>query len=124
MTRRRAALLAVLAALALGTTACAGDPPASSSELPDSVGDVADDPTVRVADNLFEPQELTVEAGTEVTWVWEGRVAHDVVGDGFESDLMVEGTFTATFDEVGTHPYVCTLHPAMQGSVLVVPAED
>lgn len=113
------ALVAVLAA------ACAS-PPASSSEIPDDVGPVTADPTVDVLGRSFAPETVVVTPGTEVRWVWEDQNAHDVVGDGFDSGIQATGTFTHTFEDVGTHPYRCTLHPGMDGTVVVVPddAED
>ena len=102
--------------------ACGSAEPPAAAELPDDVGPVTADPTVAVVDNRFEPDEVVVEVGTEVTWVWEGRAAHNVVGDGFESDVMVAGDFAHTFDTTGSFTYVCTLHPGQEGVVHVVPA--
>jgi plastocyanin len=75
---------------------------------------------VAVVDNDFEPANLEISAGDTVTWAWEGRSAHDVVGDGFDSGVLTEGTFTHTFDEPGTYEYECTLHAGMTGQVTVV----
>ncbi len=114
----RVALLAIALLLVAG---CGPSGPAAASDLPDDVGPVDADPTVAVRDNVFAPDELVVEVGTEVTWVWEGRAVHDVAGDGFKSEILAEGTFTHTFDEPGTYPYVCSLHPGMEGTVYVIP---
>jgi plastocyanin len=114
----RAALIAAALLLVAG---CGDTGPAPAAALPDEVGPVATDPTVAVRDNLFAPEELVVEVGTEVTWDWEGRSAHDVVGDGFKSEIAVEGTFTHTFTAEGAYDYVCTLHPGMEATVYVVP---
>ena len=80
--------------------------------------------TVDVVDNDFEPKHLTVRPGTEVVWKFEGRAAHDVTSDegAFESDTMRRGDeFVLTFDDPGTYTYYCTLHHAMQGTVVVAP---
>lgn len=114
----RTAALAVAAAL---LAACGSTGPAPAAALPDDVGPVTEDPTVTVADNVFVPEDVVVEVGAEVTWVWDARAVHDVVGDGFESEVKVEGTFTHTFDSEGAYTYVCTLHPGMEGTVYVVP---
>lgn len=114
----------VLAPLSLAVVllaGCASSAPAVA-EVPDDVGPVTADPVVAVLDNLYEPEELVVEVGTEVAWVWEGRAAHDVVGDGFDSGVQGTGTFTHTFEEPGAYGYVCTLHPGMDGTVYVVPS--
>jgi plastocyanin len=75
---------------------------------------------VSVVDDDFTPANLEVEAGATVTWTWEGRAPHDVVGDDFDSGVLRDGTFTHTFDEPGTYDYTCTLHPGMDGRITVV----
>lgn len=110
------------AALLVLLAACGTGPPAATTEVPTGVGPPAGSPVVEVNDNVFRPEELVVEAGTEVRWEWRGRAAHDVSGDGFESEIKVEGEFRHAFDEAGTYPYVCTLHPGMEGTVYVVPS--
>jgi plastocyanin len=80
--------------------------------------------TVDVEDNYFEPNDLTVRAGAEVTWKFKGDAAHDVTGDGgaFESGTMTSGDeYILTFDEPGTYSYYCTLHHVMQGTLTVRP---
>jgi plastocyanin len=101
-----------LALLALITTGCASR---GSAEPPPSV----EGPAVAVRDYQFEPASLTVEAGAAVTWVWEGRAPHDVVGEGFESMDQSSGTFRHTFEQPGTYAYECTIHPGMEGSIVV-----
>jgi plastocyanin len=100
-----------VAALALTAAGCASQ---GSAEPPPSV----EGPAVAVRDYEFEPASLTIEAGTTVTWVWEGRAAHDVVGQGFESNDQTSGTFRHTFDEQGTYAYECTIHPGMEGRIV------
>jgi plastocyanin len=80
--------------------------------------------TVDVEDNYFEPDDLTVRAGTEVTWKFKGNAAHDVTDDrgAFESGTMTQGDeFVMTFDDPGTYYYYCTLHHVMQGTLIVKP---
>lgn len=80
--------------------------------------------TVDVIDNDFEPKDLTVRTGTEVTWSFEGDAAHDVTEEtgAFESGTMTrDGEFVRTFDEPGTYYYYCTLHHVMQGTLVVQP---
>lgn len=116
-----APLLAPLALAAVVLAGCASSAP-SVAAVPDDVGPVSTVPVVEVLDDFYDPVELVVEVGTEVTWVWEGRAAHDVVGEGFDSGVQATGTFTHTFEEPGAYGYVCTLHPGMDGTVYVVPA--
>jgi plastocyanin len=103
----------IIALLTIATAACVAGP---ERQPQDPIGDNA----VTLNDSQFTPADLTVEAGTEVTWIWDdGSRSHDVVGDGFASDTQTEGTFTHTFTEPGTYEYVCTLHQGMEGTVTV-----
>lgn len=68
----------------------------------------------------FEPQNLTVKVGQTVRWTNNDTVLHDVVGSGIESNYLQKGeAFTYTFEEEGTYPYKCTVHPWMEGEVIV-----
>ena len=101
-----------VAALGLAATACASQ---GSAEPPPSV----EGPAVAVRDYQFEPASLSVEAGATVTWVWEGGAPHNVVGEGFESTDQSSGTFRHTFDQPGRYAYECTIHPGMEGTIVV-----
>jgi plastocyanin len=106
-------ILTALVVLALG--ACGSDDPSTAAAAADNDG-----PTVTIEDLAFAPEKLTVEAGDTVTWVWnDGAIDHDVAGDGFQSEVMSEGTFNHSFDEPGTYDYACTLHPNMTGTIEV-----
>jgi plastocyanin len=74
---------------------------------------------ISVQDNQFEPEVVEVAAGDTVTWNWEGDNDHNVVGDGFQSDVQSDGSFTQRFDEPGTYAYGCSLHGGMRGTVVV-----
>jgi plastocyanin len=110
-------LLAVLLLVTLA--ACGSDGSDASDEV--AAEAVAGEATVVLKDMQFQPDVVTVDAGTTVTWVWDdGSVRHNVVADQFESEIQTEGTFTHTFEEPGEYPYVCTLHPNMTGTVIVL----
>ena len=113
--QRHWALAAVVALLALGAGACA----TSEAAAPESGADHAPH-TVVVDDMSYAPDTLTVPAGTTVTWEFkDAGIGHDVVGDGFQSEILTEGTFSHTFDEPGSYEYVCSLHPTMVGKIEV-----
>jgi plastocyanin len=71
----------------------------------------------------FNPAEVTIAAGDTVTWTNEDSAGHDVTGDAFNSGdpggIANGDTFEHTFDEAGTFDYVCTVHPGMEGTVVV-----
>jgi plastocyanin len=74
-------------------------------------------------DITFQPGEVTVGVGDTVTWTNNDSVDHDVTADSFSSGEpggMAPGdTFEHTFEEAGMFDYVCTVHPGMEGTVVV-----
>lgn len=112
--RRLPATAALIGLLALSATACATDDTAATDT---AATDSAH--TIVVDDMAYSPAAVTVPAGTTVTWAFEDGMGHDIVGDGFESDMLTDATFSHTFTEPGTYEYLCSLHPNMTGKVKV-----
>jgi len=77
--------------------------------------------TVNIADFKYEPEGLTVKAGTKVTWVNQDAAPHTAtIKDGFDTDTLKKGERkTLTLETAGTFAYVCTIHPFMTASVIV-----
>lgn len=76
----------------------------------------------------YEPFEVTINVGEQVTWKNNDSAAHTVtsgsVADGpsgvFDSGLFsFFTTFSHTFDAAGEFPYYCMVHPWMSGKVIV-----
>jgi plastocyanin len=103
-------LLAVLAAVAIVAAALA-------------IPALAATKTITIGDNFFKPASVTVTKGTKVTWVWKGKLAHNVtVKSGpvkFKSATMPKGTFSRTLTKTGTYSIVCTIHPGMKMTLKV-----
>jgi len=79
----------------------------------------AADATVKIGNFMFGPQELTVKAGTTVTWTNEDDTPHMVMSpNNFRSEVL-DGTYAFTFTTPGTYKYFCFLHPHMTGTVVV-----
>jgi plastocyanin len=82
------------------------------------------DATVTLIDESFQPPDLEVAVGATVTWEnIDGDDDHTVTStDGvFNSGVLPAGSsFEHTFDAPGAYPYVCAIHPEMQGTVTVV----
>jgi plastocyanin len=121
MTR---ALILLLAVLALGLAACGGDDDGGGGGGSAGSGECPQDAVVIVMRDIkFDPENATAQAGQEICWPNEDTIDHNVVaqsGADFESDLYGQGeTFTATVEEAGTVEYVCTIHPAMVGTIEV-----
>jgi len=78
------------------------------------------DNTVTAKNFSFDPQELTVTAGTEVTFKNEDSVTHTVTGTDFDSgDIQPGGEFKHTFATAGSYDYHCSIHPSMTGKIVV-----
>jgi plastocyanin len=70
----------------------------------------------------FEPATITVSAGDTVTWTNEDSTSHTVTADGgeFDSGSLANGdSFSFTFETAGTIAYHCSIHPTMEGTVVV-----
>ena len=68
----------------------------------------------------FQPATITIAAGDTVRWTNLDSVNHDVKGDTFDSGVMkTDGTFEMIFNQTGTYNYICSIHPSMQGQIIV-----
>lgn len=78
--------------------------------------------TVRIDNFTFTPAEVTVSAGTAVTWVNGDDMPHAVAAadNTFRSKVLdTDQQYSFTFMKPGTYEYFCALHPHMQGRVIV-----
>jgi predicted secreted protein with PEFG-CTERM motif len=89
-------------------------------------------PGCEATNECYIPYEITINVGEEITWSNDDSAAHTVTAgsasDGpsgvFDSSLFMAGTtFSHTFEEAGTFPYFCMVHPWMEGIVNVGTAE-
>lgn len=80
---------------------------------------------VNILNYKFDPETLTVPAGTTVTWVNHDEVPHSVMSSDkrFTSSggLDTGESYSYTFTQAGTYAYYCSLHPFMTGKVVVTP---
>ena len=80
---------------------------------------------VEMRDNVFAPQNVTVNVGDTVTWTNVGQNPHDATArnGAFTSPRMMRNgqTFSWTATAPGTFDYVCTIHEArgMVGTIVV-----
>jgi plastocyanin len=109
--------------LAVMVAACGGDDDGGGGGASSSEACPSGSVEIKMVDIKFDPEDATVGAGQEVCWVNEDTVDHNAVAESgatFESELFGKGqTFTTTVDEPGTVEYVCTIHPAMTGTLTV-----
>ncbi len=77
---------------------------------------------VKIDNFNFMPGDLTVAAGTTVTWVNHDDVPHTVrtVDGAIKSKALdTDDKFSMTFDKPGTYEYFCSIHPKMTAKVIV-----
>ncbi len=75
---------------------------------------------VAIKDFVFMPRELAVKKGTTVTWTNEDSTPHIIAFSDSESQQLGKGdTYSKKFDTTGTFEYHCSIHPSMQGTVVV-----
>jgi plastocyanin len=101
------------AAPAKATPAPAASPNPSPSPSP-SPG-AGGGPAVEIQGFTFDPPELTVPAGTTVTWTNSDFTQHTVTADdrSYDSGLLSMGaTFSHTYTAPGTYGYFCIPHGA------------
>ena len=78
-------------------------------------------------DKCYIPSKIVIEKGNQVTWLNEDSAFHSVTSGFYDAptELFDSGymdpydSYTLTFDKVGTYDYYCTLHPWMEGQVIV-----
>ena len=69
------------------------------------------------------PKSVTAKVGQTVKWTNDDSVDHNVTatsGETFKSKTFGQGaTYAYKLDKAGTIKYVCTIHPGMEGTIVV-----
>ncbi len=100
---------------------------------PVAYGDDVQHVTVRMIGNSFNPKIIEITPGTTVTFVNEDVFSylagefsgiHNAVATGgpdrFVTPLLAHAeSHSVTFTREGVHPYLCTPHPYMEGTIVV-----
>ena len=125
MQRPRVALSTAAVVAAVALVGCGGggggkDDKEAKSPPPGGEG------RVRIANFEFKPQKVVVKPGTKVTWVNDDSSLHDIkdtspLATPVSPSMSKGDTFSITYGQPGSYPYVCGIHPYMIGSVEVVP---
>lgn len=140
-TRRIAAAIAVMTAVALNLAGCSGNGNGSAAtakdkssskavadknnkpETPNQVGQPSAKEVQIVIENFaFVPSELTIAPGTKVTWVNKDEAPHTATSSEkkFNSGgLDTDESYSFVFNDKGEFPYFCTLHPHMMATITV-----
>jgi plastocyanin len=146
MTRLRTALLPAFLVISLVLAACGSDATSSSAGEAASTPSTAASETeaasaseqpsasetaetrVRIRNSAYDPTELTVPAGTEVTFLnadgFEHTVTEGTDGEAVDDPIVDEeieqnGSVSVTFDESGTYNITCKIHSSMNMTITV-----
>ena len=111
---------------AIGATALLAAGLPSRSAAGDAVVEAAARTASITIDNFaFAPPDLTITAGTAVTWKNQDGEVHRVKDDHnrFSSAALdTDDSFSHTFATPGIYHYICSIHPYMVGKIVVKPA--
>jgi plastocyanin len=114
--RSHRCILAVGALVACGSVASLA--PALAAAPPRA--HAASTTTVTLKDISFKKSTVKIAKGASVTWVWkDGDTPHNVTFATKHSKTQKSGSYTLRFARAGTFTYHCTIHPGMDGKVVV-----
>ena len=106
-----------LASAALLTFGCGND----SSPTSPSSGSLV---TVQINNSTFSPNPVTMKVGQQVNWKNNDSITHTATLDGMFnntiSPMSAQGA-PVTMSAAGTFNYHCTIHPGMNGTIVVQP---
>jgi plastocyanin len=78
---------------------------------------------VSIDNFTFSPQQLTVKAGTTVTWTNKDDIPHGIAATGNtfkrSAAMDTDDNYSFTFTTPGTYRYFCYIHPHMTGTIVV-----
>jgi len=103
-------LAVVDSSLAMGSTARA------------ALRNTANAAEVKIDNFSFAPKSLNVKLGTSVTWTNRDDIPHNVVSTEkkFSSPVLdTDQSFSFRFQQPGSYPYFCKIHPMMTGTIVV-----
>jgi plastocyanin len=78
---------------------------------------------VTIDNFAFNPKTVTVKAGSKLTWRNRDDVPHKIqsTDNRFAGSPLLDtkAVYSVSFTESGEFPYFCSVHPVMQGKVVV-----
>lgn len=95
----------------------------STAPTPNQAIAAATQNAVSIQNMQFTPAQITIPAGTTVTWTnQETNIPHTVTSDQGLWDsgvLQPRQSFSHMFSTPGTYSYHCSIHPFMHGTIVV-----
>jgi plastocyanin len=76
---------------------------------------------VSIQGSAFSPAEITVAAGTIITWTNNNGIAESITDKSgvFDGIISSNGTYSYLFSTSGTFQYYSRMNPSMTGKVIV-----
>ena len=123
MMRHRLGLALAAAILIIGIAASGGCGKTPAKTVTPPAGDTgAGKKTfiVTIKNFTFTPAKLTIPVESRVKWVNQDSGQHAVLGKPLDSGPINTGeAYSYQFMSAGTFPYHCSIHPYMEGVVVV-----
>jgi plastocyanin len=104
--------LACLSLLAFGCSSSSNPSSPSSGSLV----------TVQINNSTYQPNPVTVKVGQQVNWKNNDSITHTATLDGMFNNVISPNSAQGapvTMSAAGTFNYHCTLHPEMNGTIVV-----
>ncbi|HBH46707.1 MAG TPA: plastocyanin [Candidatus Jacksonbacteria bacterium] len=104
----------------VGSTETAGTTTPTPTPTPTPAPSSETTTAISIQNFAFDPATLTVKAGTTVVWTNDDQAPHRIKSTAFNSENLNTGdTYSFKFETAGTFDYICSLHPSMQGKIIV-----
>ncbi|MDI3307091.1 MAG: cupredoxin family copper-binding protein [Acetobacteraceae bacterium] len=114
----------IACALAMPAGLAGAQSPPAPVPVATEAGAEAEEAVITIDNFTFAPSQLTVARGARVVWVNRDDIPHLIASaDDLQAmrslPLDTDDRFAFTFAKPGTYRYFCSLHPHMQGVVIV-----
>ena len=109
-----------LLCLAFAAGACGKSSSPSSPTSPSSGSLV----TVFIKNSVYSPNPVTVKVGQSVNWKNDDSITHTATLDGMFNNVISPNSAQGApvpMNAAGTFNYRCTIHPGMNGTIIVQP---
>lgn len=126
LLNRTLIVLGAVLVIATGVVFVAHEGEGDDAASQQSAGPAQEGDEVQIKDFLYEPEAITVAAGTKLTFTNEDDAPHTATSgespssDGvFDTGILSKGASkSVTVTKAGTFAYYCELHPFMKGTVI------
>src|SRR5262245_36841738 len=80
--------------------------------------------TVQINNSVYAPNPMTMKVGQQVNWKNNDSITHTATLEGMFNNVIspmsAQGA-PVTMNSAGTFNYHCTIHPGMNGTIIVQP---